>query len=206
MIGRLTGRVDSIDDGTAILDVGGVGYLIHGSTRTLGELVQGQTASLRIETQVREDSITLYGFMDVAEQTWFRMLLTVQGVGPKAALSILSVTSPDQLVHAVAAGDRVTLARASGVGAKLASRITSELKDKVTTITMLARGATAGQAIGLTEGTAADAASALINLGYRPAEAASAIAAVQGKLGEDADLATLIRSGLAHLSGTERSV
>src|SRR6185312_9648087 len=132
MIAKLTGILDHIGPEGAVIDVGGVGYLCFCSNRTLGQLPQpGGAARLLIETHVREDHIHLYGFADTAERDWFRILTTVQGVGAKVGLAILSVLSPDQVATAIAAGDKAMLARAEGVGPKLAGRIASELKDKV---------------------------------------------------------------------------
>ena len=132
MIGKLTGLVDSSGDDWALIDVSGVGYQVFSSRRTLGRLpVRGDPVSLLIETHVREDHIHLYGFIDQAERDWFRLLGTVQGVGAKMALAILSALSPEELIQAIAAQDKTLLTRASGVGPKLAGRVVAELKDKV---------------------------------------------------------------------------
>src|SRR5688572_4636847 len=131
MIGKLTGRVDDVAEDHAILDVGGVGYLIFASAKTLGQLVSGQAASLRIETHVREDHFHLYGFTSEAERAWFKTLNTVQGVGVKMALAILSVFTPDQLLTAIGAQDKKAFTTVSGVGPKLAERIVTELKSTV---------------------------------------------------------------------------
>ena len=131
MIAKLTGLVDSLGEDWVVIDVGGVGYLVFGSGGTLGRLAVGEIASLEIETHVREDHIHLYGFADAVERDWFRILMTVQGVGARVALAILTVLAPDQLMPAIAAGDRAALTRAAGVGGKLAGRIVAELKDKV---------------------------------------------------------------------------
>ncbi len=132
MIAKLTGLIDSTDGEGAVLDVGGVGYLVFCSARTLARLpARGMPASLLIETHVREDHIHLYGFADAGERDWFRLLTTVQGVGARLALAVLSVLGPDDLARAIAAADRASLARAPGVGPKLAGRIAAELKDKV---------------------------------------------------------------------------
>ena len=131
MIAKLSGLLDSIRDGQAIIDVGGVGYLVFCSSRTLGLMpARGQSVSLQIETHVREDHIHLYGFGSDAERDWFRTLTTVQGVGAKVALSILGTLAPLELAQAIVAGDRATVSRADGVGPKLAQRIVIELKDK----------------------------------------------------------------------------
>src|SRR5262249_35783672 len=150
-----------------ILDVGGVGYGIFCSSRTLAKLpAKGTLASLLVETHVREDHIHLYGFADSAERDWFRLLITVQGVGARLGLALLGVLGPDDLPRALAAGDKASLSRAPGVGAKLAGRIIAELKDKVGAIAL------GPAAIGLPErGAEADAVSALVNLGYRRLEA-----------------------------------
>ncbi|HET9019496.1 MAG TPA: Holliday junction branch migration protein RuvA, partial [Acetobacteraceae bacterium] len=130
MIAKLTGRIEALEDGRCVVDVGGVGYLVHASTRTLSALPAGGAASLLIETHVREDAILLYGFADQAEREWFRLLTTVQGVGAKVALGVLSAMSPRELVGAIQAGDRGALTRAPGVGAKLAIRLLTELREK----------------------------------------------------------------------------
>src|SRR6202789_2748009 len=131
MIAQLTGRVDALSDGTCVIDVGGVGYLVQASSRTLSALPQPPTlAKVLIETQVREDAIVLYGFSDSTERDWFRLLTTVQGVGGRVALAILSALSPRDLVGAIAAGDKASLTRAAGVGPRLAIRLLTELRDK----------------------------------------------------------------------------
>jgi Holliday junction DNA helicase RuvA len=208
MIAKLTGRIDSITDGTAIIDVGGVGYLVSCSARTLSALAPGAAASLLIETQVREDAIQLFGFTDGGEQLWFRRLITVQGVGAKAALAILSAVSADDLVLALASGDRTVLMRAVGVGTKLAARIVAELKDRVPPLTHPGAGGgivrTPAGASGPGGGGATqDAVSALVHLGFLPAEAYGAIASASARLGAAADLEALIRGGLAELSPRE---
>lgn len=134
MIAKLKGIIDTIGEDYCIVDVGGVGYLFFASSKTLGRLGKGTAASLLIETVVREDSITLYGFADAWEKEWFNTLTRVQGVGAKVCLSILSVLSPGQLAQAVSAQDKASFTRASGVGPKLAARIVTELKDKIVTI------------------------------------------------------------------------
>ncbi len=198
MIAKLTGRIEGVEDGRCIVDVGGVGYLVHASTRTLSALPSGQIAALLIETSVREDAIVLYGFFESAEREWFRLLTTVQGVGAKVALSILSALSPRELISAIAAGDRGSLTRASGVGAKLAVRLLTELREK-------AGGMPTG--VGFSPvlpapvgGVAADALSALVNLGYRRAEAQAAVAAAMERLGDGAGLDAVIRDGLKELA------
>lgn len=199
MIARLRGRLDTLGEDHAVVDVGGVGYLVFCSPRTLAVLPRpGEAVDLHIETQVRAESITLYGFPDPAERGWFRLLQTVQGVGARVALAILAVLAPDQLARAVAAQDRAALARASGVGQRLAGRIVAELKDRLAD---LPEGApfqpmpgevAAGDA-------AADAVSALINLGYGRSEAHQAIARAAATLGANASVDALIRFGLKKL-------
>jgi holliday junction DNA helicase RuvA len=202
VIAKLSGRIDAIADGSAVIDVGGVGYLVFCSARTVGRLADGRTVSLLVETQVREDAIHLYGFLDAEERRWFRLLIAIQGVGPKVALAMLGAASPDELALAVATGDRALLTRAAGVGAKLASRIASELKDKVGELPITA--ATVGvSVVPATAGVTAEAVSALINLGFRPIEAQGAVAAAAGRLGPDPALEALIRGGLAELAGGE---
>lgn len=198
MIAKLTGRVDQLDADRCVIDVNGVGYLVQASTRTLAALPAGQTASLLIETQVREDAITLYGFSEPAERDWFRLLMTVQGVGAKVALGVLSALGPRELIAAIQAGDRASLTRAPGVGARLAVRLLTELRDKAG-----AMPAGPGFAPILpppARGVAADALSALVNLGYRRAEAEAALARAQTRLGEGAALDQLIRDGLKELA------
>jgi Holliday junction DNA helicase RuvA len=203
VIAKLTGRVDAIADGSAVIDVGGVGYLVFCSARTLERLVEGRAAALLIETQVREDAIHLYGFFDVEERRWFRLLIAIQGVGPKVALAILSVASAEELAIAIGAGDRAMLTQAAGVGAKLATRILAELRDKVGTLPVASSAAALAAGIG-GAGVTADAVSALINLGFRPIEAQGAVVAASGRLGPDAALEALIRRSLAELAGKEQ--
>jgi len=196
MIARLTGLIDAATAEGVVLDVNGVGYLVFCSPRTLARLpAKGAPASLLIETHVREDHIHLYGFADVAERDWFRLLTTVQGVGAKLAQAVLGVLSPDDLARAIAAGDKASLARAPGVGQKLAGRIAAELKDKVGAVAL-------GPAIAALpeRGVEADAVSALVNLGYRRAEAFEAVAAATRRLGGGAQVDQLIKAGLKELS------
>ena len=202
MIAKLTGRLDSTGDGQAVVDVGGVGYLVFCPTRTLARLQPGETVVLLIETQVREDGINLYGFLDAAERHWFRLLIGIQGVGPRVALAIQGVLPPRELMLAIAAGDRAALTRAAGVGARLAARIASELKDKVAAAPV---PEAAGEPLpaAVADGPAADAVSALVNLGFRPVEAHAAVAAAAGALGAEAAVEALIRGGLAELASRE---
>ncbi|HQT79573.1 MAG TPA: Holliday junction branch migration protein RuvA [Rhodopila sp.] len=199
MIAQLTGRVDSLSDGTCIIDVGGVGYLVQASSRTLAALPQPpETARVLIETHVREDAILLYGFADSAERDWFRLLTTVQGVGGKVALGILSVLSPKDLIGAIAAGDKGSLTRAPGVGPRLAIRLLTELRDKAG-----AMPSSAGITFTPTSAPATpadDAVSALVNLGYRRPEAAQVVARIADRLGAGATLDALIRDSLKELA------
>ncbi|MGK9231786.1 Holliday junction branch migration protein RuvA [Inquilinus limosus] len=206
MIARLRGLLDSAGADHAVVDCNGVGYLVFCSRRTLGLLGGPREAvSLHVETHVREDHIHLYGFADTAERDWFRLLTTVQGVGAKVALAILSVLSPDQVATAVAAGDKAMLARAEGVGPKLAGRIASELKDKVGGIALgpavaAFHAGPAGAAAPAESGVAADAVSALVNLGYGRAEAFAAVAKAGGKLGPEATVSAIIPAALRELA------
>jgi len=199
VIGKLTGLVDSSGDDWVILDVGGVGYLVYCSGRTLGLLPPpGGGVTLWIETHVREDHIHLYGFADPAEHDWFKLLHSVQGVGAKMALAILSVLPPHDLVRAIAAQDKASLARAHGVGPKLAGRIASELKDKAGGIALGPVAAANGG--GRVGEVSEDAVSALVNLGYRRAEAFAAVAKASGDLGHGASVESLIKAGLKELA------
>lgn len=207
MIAKLRGILDSFGDGAAVIDVRGVGYLIFASSRTLAKLGErGGEVSVHVETHVREDHIHLYGFADKAEQECFRMLQTVQGVGAKAALSILSALSPDEIIRAVAAGDAKMLTRADGVGPKLAGRIVNELKDKAVNVSLGAEVAAAapsgrGAAPAAAESAAvADAISALVNLGYDRSVAYGAVHAAAKSAGPDAGLDQLITGGLKELA------
>ena len=198
MIAQLTGRVEALVDGTCVIDVGGVGYLVHASSRTLAALPQPPaTAKLLVETHVREDAILLYGFADAAERDWFRLLTTVQGVGGRVALSVLSALSPRDLIGAIAAGDKASLTRAPGVGARLAVRLLTELRDKAGAMPSSAAFAIAPvRPVGAVE----DALSALVNLGYRRPEAQPVVARVAERLGEGATLDSLIRDSLRELA------
>jgi len=198
VIAQLTGRVGMLEQDRCVVDVQGVGYLLHASTRTISALATGQVATVLTEMQVREDAITLYGFADGSEREWFRLLLTVQGVGARVALNILSALSPRELVGAIQAGDRAALSRAAGVGAKLAIRLLTELREK-------AGARPVG--VGFTpvfatpeQGTASEALSALLNLGIQRREAQVAIAGVLAREGDDAALGTVIREALRALA------
>ena len=204
MIGKLKGIIDSYGEDFVILDVGGVGYQVQCSARTLQELpARGQPATLSIETYVREDQIKLFGFVTDVEREWFRLLQTVQGVGAKVALAVLGTLKPAELASAIAMRDRASVQRTPGVGAKVAERIVTELKDKAPAYADL------DPAVVRLAGTVedkrapkpvADAVSALVNLGYGQPQAAAAIAAAVRSEGEDADVSKLIRVGLKELS------
>jgi Holliday junction DNA helicase RuvA len=200
MIAQLTGRIDSLEDGRCVVDVGGVGYLVHASTRTLAALPRPpEIAKLLVETHVREDAIQLFGFTDTTERDWFRLLTTVQGVGPRVALSILSALSPRDLIGAIAARDQASLTRAAGVGARLAARLLTELKDKAGTMPSSA-GVSFPVPSSQPKGTAADALSALVNLGYRRPEVHATVARVVDRLGDEAALDAIIRESLKELA------
>jgi Holliday junction DNA helicase RuvA len=197
MIALLTGRIEALEAGSCIVDVNGVGYLVQASTRTLASLPKAPTAArLLIETVVREDAILLYGFADSAERDWFRLLTTVQGVGAKVALSILSALAPRDLVGAIAAGDRTSLTRVPGVGPKLVVRLLTELREKAGAMPSHSGLA----AMSVPAGVGSDALSALTNLGYRRGEAQIAVDRVIARLGEDAALDTVLRESLRELA------
>jgi len=204
MIGKLSGRIDSISGSHVILDVNGVGYVVACSARTLRAIgAIGEAAVLRIETHVREDAISLFGFADTTEQDWFRLLTTVQGVGAKVGLAILGSLSPEQLMQAIAAQDKAALTQADGVGPKLALRLVTELKDKISTFmvspTRLANVTTVSS---IPSSVAGDALSALLNLGYRRGEAYAAVASISAQ-NPSAKLDEIIRLSLAALSRGE---
>jgi Holliday junction DNA helicase RuvA len=202
MIAKLAGLVDHVAADAAVVDVNGVGYLAFCSTRTLGRLPPvGAPVRLLVETHVREDHIHLYGFVDAAERDWFRLLTTVQGVGARLALAVLSAIGPEELGIAILAQDRASLARAEGVGPRLAARIVNELRDKAGGLAMApppTASAPPGPPFG--EGPASDAVSALVNLGYRRAEAFGAVAAAARRLGAAAATEALVRAGLQELA------
>ncbi|AEG49742.1 Holliday junction ATP-dependent DNA helicase ruvA [Sphingobium chlorophenolicum L-1] len=197
MIAKLKGRLDSTGLDHAIIDVGGVGYLVGASSRTLAALGPvGEAVTVHTEMLVSEDSIRLVGFARAEERDWFRLLTSVQGVGSRVALAILSALEPAELHRSVATGDKAMIARANGVGPKLAQRIANELKDKIGAVPTPAGGVGGGFAAVSGGGHSADAISALQNLGFKPAEASSAVAAAEGELGEDASLDALVRLAL----------
>ena len=197
-------RIDSVGEDFVILDVHGVGYLVYCSARTLQELpAVGEALVLAIETHVREDQIRLFGFLSSGEREWFRLLQTVQGVGTKVALAILSTLKPADLATAIAMRDKAVITRAPGVGQKVAERIVTELKDKAPALTMVDPAVV--RMSGAVDDKRAprpvmDAVSALVNLGYGRPQAASAVAAAARSAGEGADAANLIRLGLKELA------
>jgi holliday junction DNA helicase RuvA len=201
MIAKLKGILDSVGADWAIVDVGGVGYQVSCSARTLGALPAiGRPVSLYIETQLREDAIRLYGFAEEDDREWFGLLRGVQGVGSRLALALLSALPTAELAEAVATQDSKSLTRANGVGAKLAARIVNELKDKVGGLASVRGAVVTALRPGVAGGPSTDAVSALVNLGYRQTDAYTAVAAVAKKLGAEADAAALIRGGLQELS------
>jgi len=193
MIAHLRGQLAATGVDHAVIDVNGVGYLVGASARTLGALgLTGDTVTIHTEMLVSEDSIRLMGFATADERDWFRLLTHVQGVGSKVALAILSTLAPAELQTAIARADAAMIARANGVGPKLAQRIVNELKDKAGGIALGGAGATAAPA----SGAAADAVSALLNLGFKPAEASAAVGAANDELGPAASLDALVRLAL----------
>ena len=199
MIAKLTGTVDQVAPEGVVIDVGGVGYMVFCSGRTQRMLPgAGEAARLLVETHVREDHIHLYGFIDEQEKGWFRLLTTVQGVGAKLGLAILSTLVPERLHEAILRQDKAALAEADGVGPKLAQRICNELRDKVGGLAAAAASSTPAAAPA--NGVEADALSALVNLGYKRAEAQAALAAAAKKLGGAPQVAALIRAGLQELT------
>jgi len=204
MIGKLKGIVDSFGDDWVILDVGGVGYQAYCSARTLQGMPQpGEAAQLSIETYVREDMIRLYGFGSDVEREWFRLLMTVQGIGSKVALAILGILKPGDLANAIALQDKAQISRAPGVGPKVAARVVAELRDKAPAFSSVDPAVISLQSE-LEERRAplpvADAVSALTNLGYPPVQASAAVAAAARNAGEGATTETLIRLGLKELA------
>lgn len=208
MIGKLRGVVDAVGADHAIIDVGGVGYEVACSSRTLSALPQpGEPVTLSIETHVREDAIKLYGFLSEAERGWFRLLQSVQGVGSKMALSILSTLDVAHLANAIALQDKATVTRAPGVGPKVALRIVNELRDKAPPLAISAAAVSGprskgsdGKATSAEVSPVAEAVSALVNLGYAPLQANAAISAAIQKAGDDPRTEDLIRFGLKELA------
>ena len=201
MIAKLTGRLDETGADWAVIDVGGVGYLVHCSSKTLAALgVRGDEVTIHTEMLVSETDMRLYGFAVAEERDWYRMLNAVQGVGSKMALAVLSALSIGELRDACARGDAATVARAQGVGPKLAGRIVNELKDKAGAMPGTPAGVPLA-AISQPGAASADAVSALQNLGFKPAVAASAVAHAQAELGEGAELNDLVRVALKRAAG-----
>ena len=217
MIGKLTGLVDAIGESHLIIDVGGVGYEVQASARTLRGLGLGESVSLTIDTHVREDAIRLFGFSSESERSWFRTLQTVQGVGAKVALAALGVLSPRDLANAIALGNAAAVEQIPGVGKKLAQRIVAELKDKAPTLAVA--GLNVANASGkpgkpkskttatdppnveaLDDAAMMEAISALSNLGYQPAQASQAVAKAMQDIGEAATTSALIKRGLKELA------
>ena len=206
MIGRLKGRLEVLGDGSTIVDVGGVGYLVQMSARCREELGgDGAVAEVLVETVVREDAIRLFGFANASEKGWFTLLQNVQGVGAKVALAILDVLPVEDLSDAIADGDQAQVGRAQGVGPKLAKRIVSELKDKAPpglVVSDLRKAASDLQKAAPRSGRVAraDAVSALVNLGYALPQATEAIEKASELLGPEADIQEMIREGLKSLA------
>lgn len=198
MIGKLTGIVDSLGEDHTILDVNGVGYLVNCPSSTLSKLAAGNTVSLMIETRVTDETIKLYGFSSNEEREWFRLLQTVQNVGARVALNVLSALSPRDLERALALGDKAAVGRAQGVGPKLALRIVTELKDKAPAMMLRGHGdETVAHAA--PRGPEADAVAALVGLGYSPSQASETVARVARDLGE-VPVEVLIRECLRHMA------
>lgn len=206
MIAKLSGIMDSAGQDYLILDVNGVGYQVFASGRTLSRVQKGEPVSLLIDTHVREDHIHLYGFMDKTEQEWFRLLTSVQGVGAKVGMAILSVCPVDRLGFAIASGDAAFVRQADGVGPKLATRIVTELKDKAAKIDLAPPPKSVGKVTKLPEqpeppaNIENDAVSALVNLGYGRADAYSAVLQARQKANDNDDLQMLIRLALKELA------
>lgn len=200
MIASLSGIVDQISDDSVVVDVNGVGYLVFAASRTLAKLpARGEPVRLLIETHVREDHIHLYGFADEAERGWFRLLTTVQGVGAKIALAVLSALAPDALTAAVMAQDKAALTEADGVGRKLAQRIVMELRDKLGAVA-LAPATLARDTEPEGASIAGDAVSALVNLGYPRTDAFAAVSTAARTLGAEARLDALVKASLKELA------
>jgi Holliday junction DNA helicase RuvA len=206
MIGKLRGKVDAVGESFLIIDVNGVGYEVQASSRTLRNLKAGDEVSLTIDTHVREDAIRLFGFQSEFERNWFRTLQSVQGVGAKVALSVLGIMAPQDLANAIALGNSAAVEEAPGVGKKLAQRIVAELRDKAPALSIGAVDAGVGGTATRPQAStpqglaAAEAISALTNLGYNPAQANAAVALAAGELGTAADTVGLIKRSLKELA------
>ena len=206
MIGKLRGKVDAVGESYLLIDVNGVGYEVQASAKTLRNLKAGDDVSLTIDTHVREDAIKLFGFQSEHERSWFRTLQSIQGVGAKVALAVLSVLTPQDLANAIALGNWAAVEEAPGVGKKLAQRIIMELKDKAPALSVAGLNVPAGalgsaaSAAAIANHAAAEAISALTNLGYNPQQASTAVAVAMKELGETAGTAGLIKRGLKELA------
>jgi Holliday junction DNA helicase RuvA len=203
MIGKLKGIIDTYGPDWVIIDVGGVGYLVHCSARTLAALpAVGEAAAVAIETYVREDVIRLFGFASSQERDWFRLLLGVQGVGTKVALAVLGTLTPNELASAIAMQDKALIARAPGIGPKVAQRVVAELRDKAPALGAVdpALAALQGSLEAGVPTAAGDAVSALLNLGYGQAQAGAAVSTALRKAGEEASTEILIRVALKELA------
>jgi Holliday junction DNA helicase RuvA len=203
MIGKLKGIIDTYGPDWVIIDVGGVGYLVHCSARTLAALpAVGEAAAVAIETYVREDVIRLFGFASSQERDWFRLLLGVQGVGTKVALAVLGTLTPNELASAIAMQDKALIARAPGIGPKVAQRVVAELKDKAPALGAVdpALAALQGSLEAGVPTAAGDAVSALLNLGYGQAQAGAAVSTALRKAGDEASAESLIRVALKELA------
>ncbi len=201
LIAKLRGQLDSVGVDWAVVDVNGVGYLLYCSARTLRALPPiGELAELYVDTHVREDHLHLYGFWDSTDRDWFSLLQTVQGVGARVALGLLSVMGPEELIQAIAAGDRVPMTRANGIGPKVADRILAELRDKVKSLGMESANRTVVTAGASATSKTTDAVSVLVNLGYGRGEALRVVNAASRALSNDSDLQSLIRAGLKELN------
>ncbi len=203
MIGKLTGTVDALGPGEVIIDVGGVGYLVQCGARCLRTLEPGAAVQLHIETVMRQDMLRLFGFASEAERAWFVRLQEIQGVGPKAALALLDVLAPQELMHAAALEDKAAIARAPGIGPRLAARIAGELAGKPPPLGRALGGARAdaeAPARVVEASGDSEAVSALTNLGLVPLEARRAVAAARKALGEEASLDALIRTALKEMN------
>ncbi|MDE1987967.1 MAG: Holliday junction branch migration protein RuvA [Alphaproteobacteria bacterium] len=196
MIGKLTGIVDHVGEDHVLLDVGGVGYLVNCPASTLSKLTAGAHAALMVETRLTDETIKLYGFFTAEEREWFRLLQTVQNVGARVALNVLSALSPRDLERALALGDKAAIGRAQGVGPKLALRIVTELKNKAPSMMLRGHAEDAGMHAVAPRGPEADAVAALVKLGYSQGVAAEAVARAAQSLGDGAALDVLIREAL----------
>lgn len=206
MIGKLRGKVDAVGESYLLIDVNGVGYEVQASAKTLRNLKAGDEVSLTIDTHVREDAIKLFGFQSEHERSWFRTLQSIQGVGAKVALAVLSVLTPQDLANAIALGNWAAVEESPGVGKKLAQRIVMELKDKAPALSVAGLNVPAGASgaamstTAIANHAAAEAISALTNLGYNPQQASAAVAVAMKELGETAGTAGLIKRGLKELA------